>query len=230
MTVDEIRAMVRLSTMVDSGEISDAELLTFINEGIMDVSMRDNWEWLEAETTFTTVAATQAYTESDTVSGDEWQEVIFVTRSGDDEPLHPISMRQAHARWGDDVESGTPQFYYIYKESIYLAPIPDAAETIKVHYVPPPSELTAGSDTPAWLSTYHHVLVDYVESRVWAQQEDYSKSQISLARYFDRIDEMRRAYGKRTNTGPWVVGASRSVYTGRNEPFRNDWGVSDVSP
>lgn len=228
MTVDEIRAVIRLVTMVDSGEITDAQLLLWINECIYDVAMRNDWDWLEAETTFPTVATTQAYTITDFVSGDEMQSIEFVIRDGQQRPLIPISHRQAQALWGDNVNAGTPKYWSIYKEQVYLFPIPDAAETINVHYVKPPAELSAAADTPAWIGTFHNLVVPYVEAQVWKQQEDFAKAQMAMASYFDRLDMMMRAYAGRQNTGPWTLGAGRSTRTGVAEPFRNDWSDSDV--
>lgn len=224
MTVDEIRAAVRLSTTVDSGEVSDAELLTYINEGIYDVSMRFDWPWLQANDTFATVASTRAYALS--ALNDAVSEILFVIRSGDDEPLHPISYAQAVASWGDDYPDGTPKWWFLHEENINLVPVPTAVETIKVFYVALPAELSAGSDSPVWIATFHSVLVDFVESQVWEQQEDFEKAQYAFAKYLDRIDQMKRVYRGRVNIGPWTLGAARSTVTGRNEPFRNDWTVA----
>ena len=228
MTVDEMRAMVRLSTMVDSGEISDAQLLTWLNDGVHDVSMRHNWPWLESATTFPTVSGTEGYARSDLVAGEELQEVLYVTISGDSRPLHPISYSQSMSRWGDAPTTGTPQYWYIFKEEIVLRPIPNSIVTVKVTYVPPPAEMSDGSDSPVFLATFHGLLVDYLENKVWRQQEDFAKANTSLASYYDRVDQMKRAYGKRTNRGNWSMGAGRDTRSGRNEPFRNDWGDAQV--
>lgn len=227
MTVDEIRDLVRLVTTVDSGEVTDAQLLDFINEGILDVAMRDEWPWLEGNASFSTVASTREYALSALTAYP--QEITFVIRSGDTEPLLPISYMQAVAQYGDDFPSGTPRYWFLREEKISLVPVPSAVETIKVFYTIAPTELTTGSDTPAWIATFHHLLVDWVESKVWKQQEDYEKSEIAFGRYLDRVDLMKRAYESRMNTGPWAVGSGRNVLTGRSEPFRNDWGVADVS-
>lgn len=229
MTVDEIRAMVRLTTMADSGEITDAELLTWINECIHDVSMRHNWPWLESQTNLTTVAGTAAYNENDWASGRAVQEILFVIRSGDDEPLHPISYELAVAAYGDDFPSGTPTKFFWWREYIYLVPTPDSAETIKLRYIREPTALTGADDEPPWLSTFHHLVVDFVEGRVWQQQEDFVKAQVAFQKYFDRLDLMKRVYQDRINYGPWAMGAGRSTVTGRSEPFRSDWGRADVS-
>lgn len=228
MTVDEIRAVVRLKTMVDSGEITDAQLLLWINEGIWDVSMREDWPHLEANSTIATVASTASYAITGMVSGDEAQTLRYIIRSGNGEPLHPISWELAVARWGDDVQSGTPAYYAVSQEKIWLYPIPDSVETLKIYYVKPPVELSAATDTPAWMSTFHNVLVPFVESKVWEQQEEWTKAERAMNSYFDRIDLMRRAYQGRINYGPWTLGAGRSTRTGRNEPFRSDWSDADV--
>jgi hypothetical protein len=228
MTVDEIRALVRLTTTVDSGEVTDAKLLTWINEGINDLSMRFDWPWLQANDSFLTVATQRAYSLSDLNT--EVQELLFVIRSGDDNPLHPISYASAFARYGDDFPDGEPQFFYVHEEQINLVPVPTAVETIKVYYVQPPGELANATDEPPWLSTFHYVLVDFVESNVWEQQEDFDKAQYAMGRYLDRIDQMKRTYKSRINVGPWAIGSGRSPLTGRSDPFLNDWGQADVSP
>lgn len=227
MTADEIIAMARLTTMVDSGEISDAQMLTFINAGIYDVCMRDNWEFLQANTTFTTVAAQAAYDSTDWVSGEELQEVLFLTITGKKRPLYPISYPQAMARWGDDAPDGEPDYWYLFQEELVLVPTPESAQVVKLTYVRPPAELTDGADEPPWLTTYHGILVDYVEMRIWMQQEDFQKAAAAAGRYNDRLDTMRRAYQSRVNVGPWAVGANRSPYSGVNDPYRDDWSYTN---
>lgn len=228
MTVDEIRAIIRLTTMVDSGEISDAQLLLWINECIWDVSMRDDWEWLETRSSFVTVVGTEAYDITSMASGDEAQAILYLVRSGDDSPLHPISWQAAMVRWGDDVPESTPKYYAIYRERIHLYPKPSAVETIRVFYVRPPSELSAGSDTPEWMTTFHNLVVPFVEEKVWRQQEDFQKAGQASIGYRDRLDLMRRAYQSRQNHGPWTVGAARSTRDGTREPYRTDWADADV--
>ena len=226
MTVDEIRALVRQTTMVDSGDLSDAQLLLWINEAIMDVSMRYDWPWLQGNDTFATVASTRAYALSDL--SDELQEILYVIRTDDDQPLHPISMQAAYTRWGDDFPDGTPKWFFIHEEDFNLVPVPDAIETIKVYYVKPPTELTQATDEPAWITTFHSVVVPFVECKVWEQQEDFAKANYSYQKYLDRLDMMKRTYSSRLNFGPWVMGAGRGTRTGRNEPFRDSWSNADV--
>ncbi len=228
MTVDEIIAVVRLTTMVDSGEISDAQLLLWINEGIYDISQREDWPWLEAESTFATVASTASYALSGIASGEEIQIIRSLIRDAQGTPLLPIDHEQALVFWADDVESGTPKYFSVYRERFFLYPIPNAVETINVHYTKAPTELSAGSDSPAWLSTFHNVLVPYVEAKVWQQQEDFAKAQFTFAVYYDRLDMLRRAYSRRLDHGPWAIGSGRNTRTGMREPYRNDWTNADV--
>jgi len=224
-TVDEIRALVRLTTMVDSGEVADAQLLTWINECIYDISMRGDWPWLETNDTFATVATQQAYTLA-SISTNEMQEILFVIRSGKQFPIQHISQQEAFARWGDDFPDGDPTWYYVAEEKVNLIPVPSGVETIKVFFVKPPTELTQGSDTFAWIGTFHNLVSDFVEGKAWQQQEDFQKAQVAFNRYFDRLDEMRRMYATRENDAPWAVGAARDVRSGQNTPFQSDWGLA----
>ena len=210
--------------MVDSGEVSDAQLLLWINECVFDVSMRYDWPWLETNESFATVATTQAYALSDLTA--EVQEILFVIRTGKQWPLLHISRDEAFARWGDDFPDGDPTWYYVSEEKINLVPVPSSVETIKVFFVKPPTELTAGADTPAWVATFHLILSDYVEAKAWQQQEDFEKAQVAFQRYFDRLDEMRRMYQSRENNSPWAVGAARDTRSGQNTPFQSDWGLA----
>lgn len=227
MTVDEIIAAARLATMVDSGEVSDAQMLTLINAGLYDVCMRDNWEFLQSNTTFSTVAAQAAYDSTDWASGEELQEVLFLVITDKKRPLYPISYSQAMARWGDDAPDGEPDFFYMFQEELVLVPTPESVHVVKLYYVSAPSELTAGSDEPPWLTTYHGILVDYVEMRLWMQQEDFQKAAAAAGRYNDRLDTMRRAYAGRVNVAPWAIGSNRSPYSGVNDPYRDDWSYGN---
>lgn len=216
--------------MVDTSEITNAQLLNWVNECIHDVAMRDDWPWLEGLSTFATVASTQNYDLDGIASSDYPSQVRFLILSGDDEPLLPISFEQAIARWGDDVTTGEPKYYYIYNEDFYLCPIPDAVYTVKVFYIKEPADLASGTDVPPWHASFHPVAVSYLEGKIWEQQEDFVKSKEAFDTYFDRVDLMKRTYRARTNYGPWAIGAGRSTFTGRSEPFRDNWGLSDVAP
>lgn len=224
MTVDELRALVRQTTMVDSGDISDAQLLLWINDGIDDVSQRYEWPWLETQDTFSTADGTQAYALSG-LTGDI-QEILWVIITGEGEPLYPISAQAAYVRWGDDFPDGDPQYFFVSQESINVVPTPTEVEVVKVYYVKAPAELTQATDEPEWQSTFHNVLLPYVEAKLWEQQEDFAKANVAYQRYESRIDLMKRAYSSRVNHGPWTIGAARSTRTGLNEPFRNAWSVT----
>ena len=216
MTVDEIRTAVRLATLIDSGDVSDAALLTMINDSIYHVSQMVDAPWLEDEETLTTIASTQAYLLSGFTA--EVEQITKIREPSVHRSLVPISKQMAYEMWGDNVSSSTAKFYYIEQEKINLIPIPDAILVYKVNFIKAPAVLTTGSDTPAWLTSFHNIVVDYVVARIWEREEDFQKAAFTQQKFDQRLRAMMQTYESRAGNAPWAVGAGLEV-RGTNTPF-----------
>ena len=80
-------------------------------------------------------------------TGTELNHIIDIYN--DKKPLKPVSYTELEMRLGDETERGTPHYYSQRDNTdIYLAPIPDSAETFKVVYsLKPTATSTSIPDT-----------------------------------------------------------------------------------
>ena len=70
MDRDAILAQIRLQTLVESTNVTDAEIVLLINNGVDEVSLADYWPFLEASATMTAVDSTRSGHASLAVSND----------------------------------------------------------------------------------------------------------------------------------------------------------------
>ena len=91
--------------------------------------------------------------------------------------------------------TGRPKYYSLFDETAFeLAPIPDAAYTVELHYLHKPASLTAGSDSgPTILSTDHPDALLYgslVEGAVFLKESADVIGNFEL-RFKEAVERMR---------------------------------------
>lgn len=222
MTVDEVIAAVRLKTLIDAVDVSDADMTTWINEGMDDVDQRMDWEFLEREETLTTVASQQAYPLTD--FPEEVVAIMSVNEEGRRRRVIPVSKEYAATIWGDNVnEASRAAYFYLFQEDIYLVPIPSSVKNYLVAFHTQMPQVTSGSDTFPWFERYHRIMIDYVESKTWEREEDFEKAFIAIQRFELGVRRLQLAYQNRAGYTPWTMG--RGLNQRRtNVPFIDDWG------
>jgi len=65
----------------------------------------------------------------------------------------------------DTDETNTPRYYYILNEQLYLIPIPNTTDTIKIYYYKFPADLDATTDTLEISKIYDDIIVCYMVYR-----------------------------------------------------------------
>lgn len=70
-------------------------------------------------------------------------------------------------------QQGTPAYYQIFAKTIYLRPIPDAAQTLTIYGHKEPTLLTTASTTLSVPTEFHMDLVDFVTMVLCAKDKDY---------------------------------------------------------
>ena len=216
--LDAILAQVRTLSLLTVGDISDADVTVFINEGYNDLSSLFEWPWLQAQATATITADTAAVTPP---SG--WAKIRAVMLDGESGRLRQIQDIKAWERWGDDVPSGTPETYYMFGETLYVQPIPTANTDLRIYYTTTPTLLSAGADLPEWDAQFHTVLADFALKRVWEREEDLTKARSHEAAYNRTVNAMGRYYLNRSDDQPVVFGESPDHAQRRRGPDNQPW-------
>lgn len=110
MNVTAIYAAIRRQTNLTTSDISDADLLTILNEGLREISTHTRWEWLAESGTLTTVAST-----AEIALPADFMFMRLVQRAGTgDEPLQQMSFDEYKYWHGDNASvSDSATHYYI---------------------------------------------------------------------------------------------------------------------
>ncbi len=223
MTIQQIIDRIRQKTLIDSSEITDNQMILWINDGQDEIANRANWDWLMGTENITTVAAQANYA----LTAD-WTSISTIIEDNQRRPLVPVTVEAIRRQYGDDIPDGTrAKYYYIWADELYLLPVPSTAGVIYHVYAEGlPTLFLTTSDAPEFMQTFHKVLADYVEARVWEREEEFEKSQIADGRFEFGVRQMVVAYQSRQKLDPWAVGDNVPSGLRRNDPFFNDWGIA----
>jgi hypothetical protein len=157
---------------------------------------------IEASTTSTSTDGTRAYSFP---SG-----FIAVKRiEYNGSKLRPIDFRE------DDLltlsnstttEEGTPQYYVVWNDQVYLRPIPDTSDvTITWYGYKEPTLLTTVSSTLSIPSRFHVDLIEYTASIMAAKDENLRMAQYYEARWMDRVERAKAWQKKRLRTDSFAT-------------------------
>jgi len=139
-----------------------ASVKTWLNQAYQDVCNRYNWPFLEAQFTLSTVDGTESYGLTGT-NVKKIYDVIYTDSGGDKHRLQPMTLDVFKKLYTGETQtsSGTPDYYYIWNDNIYLYPIPDYSGTdnLLINYYTYPNYMTNDTDEPLIPLPYHEVLV-----------------------------------------------------------------------
>lgn len=167
----ELAARNRYNAVGDSFWSQD-EILMLLYDACLDMAR----ECLLIENTYTTstVASQQEYAYPTTTMA-----IKRITYNGS--KLKKINFREDDSITGlnqSTTSTGTPQFYFIWNDTISLRPIPTDVGTLKIYSFNEPAELTINSSIEI-PTQFHMDLVNYIVSEMAAKD-----SNINVAQYY----------------------------------------------
>ncbi len=171
MTPTEIETAARNRyNSVGDSFFSQDEILDLMWDACLDMTRECNL--IERVYTTSTVASQQEYSyPTSTIS------IKRITYDG--KKLKPITMREDDAITGlnqSTTSEGTPQYYFVWNETIYLRPIPSSVATLKIFTYNEPSELT-NTSTLEIPTQFQMDLVDYIVSEMAAKDSNFEAAQ-----------------------------------------------------
>lgn len=172
---------------------SQEEIFQLIYDACLEAALECNI--IENTYTTTTVSGTQSYVyPTGTIA------IKRLTWNGS--KLKPITLREDDIATGLNqatTETGTPIFYYIWDEAIYLRPTPNAAQTLKVFSYNEPQTLTVSS-TLEIPTVFHMRLVNYIVHAMAAKDSNITVANFYLARWEKDKIEMKKFVAKKKRT------------------------------
>lgn len=106
---------------------------------------------------------------------------------------------------------GSPQFYQIFAKTLYLRPIPDAAETLTIYGYKEPTLLTTASTTLSVPTEFHMDLVDFVSMMLCAKDKDYEGMAVYERRWMAAKNRARQWMRRRMRTDSYSVVKSEEL-------------------
>jgi hypothetical protein len=201
MNVGEIVLAVQRQFGDDSGiQITRTDILRWINQACIDIARK--------------VECVQDHKDTDSVSQDGSYilptDMIRLRRvTYDNKVLQFTTLDVADQDWGArDVPPGTigtPQFYYIWNNNIYLYPVPSASgdQNLDIWYIRTPAVLINDDDVLEIPARYHELITRYCLARAKELDEDQAVSNAVMADYegqlSDAKDEMIRPNARSYN-------------------------------
>lgn len=190
MTPTELITYIRQRhNAVGDNFYSDSEILAYVYDACLQMGREFV---IERTYTTTTVAGTREYSyPTNTIA------IKRVTYDG--AKLKPFNFREDDLITGlyeTTASQGTPQFYAVWNETLYLRPIPDAARTLKIYSFNEPQVITTTSTLE--IPTQFHVdTADYVIAMLQAKEQNYEGSRYWMQNWEKRLLKIRQWSMKR---------------------------------
>lgn len=148
----QITAKAGLDTSAD-----DALMLIWLNQAYEDIVLRTHCKVRPASLTLT--AGTDTYslpTQALAILEP------YNSSSGKTGLMKPIDLTEmARKRTGQTSTSGTILYYVLMGDLLELYPAPSTGDTLNLWYVPRPTALSSGSDTPSDIPSEYHKLLEF---------------------------------------------------------------------
>ncbi len=207
MTPQQVEeAARRRYNSVDSSFWSQDEVFKLIYEA--ELILAKEALVIEASTTSSSTASTRAYSFPTSFIA-----IKRVEYNG--AKLRPIDFREDDLLTlsnASTTETGTPQYYVVFNDQIYLRPIPDTSSvTITWYGYKEPTLLTTASSTLSVPTRYHIDLVEYVVSIMAAKDENLTLAQFYEARWLDRVEKAKAWQKKRLRTDGFATVKSEEM-------------------
>lgn len=155
-----------IDEMANDGALTNAQVNNAILRSIRHYERRP-WWWNQKTATFSTVAAQEYYTSAALTDIPDIVDIksATITVDGVKSVLTPVNFEDMDAQQDGNV-TGDPVSYTLFKENIRLYPIPTATRTVTLAYIYRLTELSADSDSNAWMTDAEELIRQAAKKRV----------------------------------------------------------------
>lgn len=167
--------------------VTEATWLLLINSRYRRV-MGDNeqWPFLEAQGTVSVTASTRSGALPTGV-----YTILAAWNDTDNVKMVPIdSYRAYRAEFPDDDESGTPVFYRVVDDDLWVWPKPTATTSIKIDYRVAEADLAA-ADSPAFPSQFHPILISGALADAYLDDGNLRQYEVHEGHFQEQLAKMR---------------------------------------
>jgi hypothetical protein len=197
MTLQDCRTFVRGYVDIDTSDIADTVMDVLLREGYNRITHAErHWAFYQAEATFSTVVAQQAYTFA-SLGGT----TPFVTLNGVEgphwriDPLPHMQARQAFVTISGP-KNAEPRFFSTFNSSLYLWPKPVGVYALLAQGYRAPADWVAGGagSVPDLPDEFHELICKWAIKLAYAQQNDPISSAFFGNEFESILAALRRSY------------------------------------
>lgn len=181
MLVSDVATRVKRQFGDEQGaQITDADILRWVNDAQTEIATQN--KLLQTVSTSSSVVGTQSYTTPTDM-------LALRGVRYDKLRLSVVSMDDIDAIVEDSTyDSGTPEYYWMIGESIYLWPKPDAVKTITIYYTQKPATLVNQSDPISLPPQFDNRIIEYCIAQAAELDDDLEHYQLKMAQFQQGID------------------------------------------
>jgi hypothetical protein len=221
LTLQDIRDHVRTFVDVEEEELPDELVDSWVQEGFdLCIVGERRWHFYEVNQTFNTAADIGDYTLT-IEAGSPLRDVVAVF--GPTYTLNPIPYEAGERVFGWSSSPGEPRFWSVWRERLWLWPIPETVIALDVVGFREPQDwiATGAGAVPDCPSEFHRVIQTWALSRAYLFQEDPELARI-LEEQFASALQIVRKRSRLADTGtPFIMNqGSPPAILGR---LRYDW-------
>lgn len=201
-TLSDVMNYIKRQFGDESGvQITDSDITRWTNQAQTEIVNKN--PMIQATATQDSVVAQQIYT----IPPDMIQ---IESLMYDGNIIEPSNFETIRAQLGvDNNVQGTPLYWYLWANQIYLWPIPSDIKPVSVNYSKMPQAVTSPSDTLGVPDRYFDRVCEYVMSKAYELDEDWQGHTVQAQKFEDKLLEETNA--DKSMVGAWWV-ASDSEY------------------
>ena len=213
MNLLDIRTHGRLITLIESTNMTDAQMNTIINQGYHELSVAFPWPWLETTGDFTVAKDVRSY-----ALPTNFDYAIAMIDTDNDVAIQHVGAKTFFELYGQDssTTSKTAKYWTIYNGKVFFNPVPSTAITAAytLYYYKNITILNANDESPAFHDAFHWMLVEYLKWKLYDREEYFAQSERAFITWTRYLNEMMAWYGSPVKRGPfrWGDGTAERVF------------------
>lgn len=227
MTLAEMRTFVRSALDTDSTDLPDALLDRYLIDGSDRVeSFSNSWTFREVDYSLSVVSGTQTYKlRAPTRNAGFTANVARITDiRGTTISLEPRAHDMARNWFTSTVTSGTPRWYSVWADNLYLWPKPASSATYSVTGYRDGIDWVGTSAAPDFPDEFHELIAWWGVSMSYAREGDPGMSGYYADRFNEALNRRSESFLHRGAEQPLVMNSGflgpRAMRLGRP---RFDW-------
>jgi hypothetical protein len=195
-TLNDVVIWVKRQFGDESGvQVTDSDIIRWTNQAQMEVVNKT--PIIQATAITQSVIGTQTYAIPPDMI--QLESIMF-----DGNILQPNNFEGIRSELGDDNNvSGTPMYWYLWANQIYLWPIPSTVKSISVNYSKTPTNVSGLADKLGLPDRYFDRVCEYVLSKAYEMDEDWPATQSTRKQFEDKLNETTNS--DRNMVGSWFI-------------------------